>query len=286
MIIWGGSFVWTKIVLNYYEPITTVFLRLVISSTLLFAGLKISGKLQVIERKDYKLFVFSALLNPFLYFLGENYGVKLSTPTISAVIIATIPLFTPIMGYIIFREKLSLLNVLGLLVSFLGVLLMLIDRDFNLTTSPAGVAWLILAVITAVFYAVLLKKLALRYEPFNIIAVQNLLGAIFFLPLFLWLEWKHFIEVIPNRELLVSLFMLAIFASSLAFVFFTIGARELGISRTSLFSNLIPVFTALFSFFLLHEVFDSRKIFAMFLVLTGVFLSQTGKIASYKSTTS
>lgn len=274
MVFWGFSFVWSKIVLNYYDPVTTVLLRLILSSAIMFAGLKLFNRVQKIKAEDYKLFLLSALLNPFLYFLGENYGLQLSSPTVAAVIVATIPLFTPILGYISFKEKLSILNIVGLFVSFFGVIFMLIDKDLSFSASPIGVGWLFLAVITAVLYAVMLKKLAFKYDPFTIIATQNLIGAFYFLPLFFILDFQQFILVKPNAELITSLLLLAFFASSLAFAFFTIGAREIGISKTSLFSNLIPVFTAIFSWFILKEHFEIQKIGGMALVLSGVILSQ------------
>ncbi len=274
MIFWGVSFVWSKIVLDYYEPITILVIRLLLSSAILFGGLKIFKRLQKIKKEDYKLFLLSSLLNPFLYFLGENYGLKYSTPTITAVLIATIPLFTPIVGYAAFRERLSVLNIAGLFISFAGVMVMLVDKNFGFAASPAGVAWLFLAVISAVFYAVLLKKLAFKYDAFMIIAVQNLIGAIYFLPLFFVFDFQHFVTVVPTPNVIASLLLLAFFASSLAFVFFAIGTREIGISRTGLFTNLIPVFTAIFSFYILGERFELQKIAGMMLALSGVLMSQ------------
>lgn len=283
MLFWGMSFVWSKIALDYYDPITILLLRLILSSGLLFLGLKLFGRLKKFEKKDWKLFLLSALFNPFLYFLGENYGLKFSTPTITAVIIATIPVFTPVFAWLYFREKLSLLNVFGLVVSFLGVLVMLVDRNYNLNVSPVGVAWLSLAVVTAVFYSVLLKKLAVKYDPFLIIAWQNLIGACYFLPVFLIFDYQHFISVQPNAELISSLLLLAVFASSLAFVFFTISSREIGISKTNLFTNLIPVFTAAFSFVILGEVLEMQKVLGMFVVITGVLMSQLTKNSRFVS---
>jgi len=274
MVFWGMSFVWSKIVLDYYEPITVVLLRLILSSALLFAGLAVFGKLRRLRRADLRLFLLSAAFNPFLYFLGENYGLKYSSPTVTAVIIATIPVFTPVVAYLVYRERLSKLNIFGLIVSFLGVLFMLLERDYSLSVSPVGVAWLSLAVVTAVLYSVLLKKLAVRYDAFFIVAVQNLIGVFYFLPLFFIFDFRHFITVQPTAELITALLLLAVFASSLAFVFFTISSREIGISRTNLFTNLIPVFTAVFSFVILGEVFGMQKIVGMVVVITGVMMTQ------------
>ncbi len=274
MLFWGMSFVWSKIALEYYDPITILVLRLILSSGLLFTGLALFRRLKKFDRRDWKLFLLSALFNPFLYFLGENYGLKYSTPTITAVIIATIPVFTPVFAWIYFRERLSILNVFGLTISFLGVLVMLLDNNYNLNMSAVGIAWLSLAVIAAMFYSVLLKKLAVKYDPFLIIAWQNLIGAVYFLPLFFIFDFQQFITVKPTTELVSSLLLLAFFASSLAFVFFTISSREIGISKTNLFTNLIPVFTAAFSFIILNEFFETQKVLGMLVVIAGVLMSQ------------
>lgn len=277
MVFWGMSFVWSKIVLQYYDPITTVLLRLIISSVIMFIGLILFNRLQRLNRKDYKLFLFSALFNPLLYFLGENYGLKHSSATLTAVIIATIPVFTPIVAYFLLKERLTKLNIFGLFISFFGVLFMLVNRDYSFNVSPVGIAWLAMAVLAAIFYSVLLKKLAAKYNPFLIIAIQNLIGTIYFLPLFFIFDFKQFIQVVPNTELITSLLLLAVFASSLAYVFFTISAREIGISKTNLFVNLIPVFTAIFAYFILKEDFEMRKIAGMIIVIGGVLLSQLNR---------
>lgn len=276
MLFWGMSFVWTSIVFRYYLPVTTVFIRLVISTVLLFAFVKLTGRWQHIRRGDLMLFLGSAFLNPFLYFIGESYGLKYSSPTISAVIIATIPLFTPMVAYYTLNERLTLLNKLGLVVSFSGILLMLVDRNLTFTVAPLGVLMLMFAVASAIGYSVLLKKLTEKYNAFFIITVQNGLGLMFFLPFFLVFEWDDFIGVRPDIQLISSVLALAVLASSLAFVFFTMGTRELGISRTNVFSNTIPVFTALFSFLLLDEYFDLKKVAGMAIVIAGVMLSQRG----------
>lgn len=277
MVLWGMSFVWSTIVFRYYQPITTVFLRLVISFLLLFTGILLFSKMEKIQKKDWKIFFASAGLNPFLYFLGESYGLKMSSSTISAVVIATIPLFTPIVAYFTLKERLSKLNVVGMITSFSGIILMIVNRNLSMNASPVGIGLLLFAVATAVGYSVFLKKLSTRYSAFTIIAVQNLIGAFYFLPFFLFLEWDLFIAVRPDFGLVSSLLALAVFCSTIAYVFFTISTREIGVNRTSMFSNLIPVFTGIFSYFILGELFSLQKIFGMVVVIIGLYLSQIKK---------
>lgn len=277
MLLWGMSFVWTAIVLEYYQPVTIIFLRLLISTIFLFSWVRIFQKREVIQRKDYKLFFLSALFNPFFYFLGENYGVKFTSPTISAVMIATIPLFAPILAYFKLKEKLSWLNIVGILISFSGILIMLLNKNLQLDASPIGVLALLVAVFSAVSYVVYLKILSGRYSPFFIIAVQNLIGLLYFLPLFLIFDFDQFINVRPNLTTIGSIIALAVLCSSFAFVAFTFATREIGVSKSNVFANLIPVFTGVFSFFVIGEELNLQKILGIIIVVCGLFFSQIKK---------
>ena len=274
MLFWGFSFILTSIVFRYYPPVTTVFLRLLISAGLLFDGIWVFGKIEKIKKGDLKLFLLSALFNPFFYFIGESYGLKLTSSTITSAIIATIPLFTPLAAYFVLGEKMSRTNIIGLFISFFGVMVMILNKDFSFSASPLGVLFLFFAVVSAIIYMMFLKKLSHRYSAYFVIAFQNLLGALYFLPFFLIFDFQEFIAVKPDLTLVVSLLSLAVFCSSLAFVFFTISTREIGIGRTNVFSNLIPVFTAIFSFLILSEIFSLHKIFGILLIVFGLYLSQ------------
>lgn len=223
------------------------------------------------------LFLASAFFNPFLYFIGENYGVKLTTPSITAIMIATIPLFTPVAAYFLAGERLSLLNFAGIIISFLGVMVMIINPDLSFNLSSGGMLFLFLAVGSAVIYSVLLKKLTLYYKPSSIVAWQNLIGVFLFLPLFLGWEFDDFLTVVPDRRLISSLLFLAIFASSLAFILFTYTIKHIGISRANVYSNLIPVITAITSYIVLDEMFSFGKIAGMVIIITGVVFTQRKK---------
>lgn len=274
MLFWGISFIWSTLVLKYYSPTATIFLRLFFSTVFLIIILFISKQQWRIQKSDRKLFLLSALFSPFLYFIGETYGLQFSSSTITSVVIATIPVFTPIAAYMIFREQLSLLNFLGIFISFIGICFVMINPDFSLNTIPVGFIFLALAVISAIAYSVTVKKLTRTYSPLLIITYQNLIGLIYFLPIFLIKDLTDVITVKVNWELAGSVLALAVFASSLAFLLFVEVIRELGISRANIMANLIPVYTALFSYYLLSEIFNRNKILGILLVITGVIFSQ------------
>lgn len=274
MVFWGMSFVWSTQVFEFYSPFTTIFIRLFLSSVLLYSVLKPFGIIERIKKEHLRLLFLSALFNPFLYFIGENYGLKLTTPTISAVIIATIPVFTPIFTYIFLKERLSVYNYTGIVLSFLGVVVMLVNRDLSFDIAAGGLLFLLLAVITAIGYSIFLKKLTYHYSPLTIITFQNMIGFVYMIPIFLIMDSGSFFEAFPPGKVIRSLVFLSVFASSGAFIFFTYTIKYLGVNKANVYTNLIPVITAIFSFYILSEQFSTNKIIGIVIVIAGVFISQ------------
>jgi drug/metabolite transporter (DMT)-like permease len=279
MLFWGLSFVWFKIVVKWYEPITIIFLRLIISGALMLVYMLITRSWQTVKRKHLKYFLLLSFAQPLCYFLGESFGLKLVSSTIASVIIATIPLFTPFAAYYMVREKVTLPIILGIVFSFLGILMMLFNPDFSLNASPKGVLLLFVAVFAAVAYSVIIRKISHEYNPVTIITHQNLIGAVYFLPLFLIFDFQHFITVTPTRELILAMLQLSVFASTLAYVFYITAIKGIGMLKANVFTNLIPVFTGIFSFFILDEKFTALKIAGMIMVMFGVLVSQSRRIA-------
>ena len=274
MIFWGLSFVWTKIIFTSYGPVTTLTLRLIISTIVLSLLILVTGKRERIQRSDLRFFILLAFLEPFCYFIGESFGLKLVSATLASVIITTIPLVTPVFAWFLLKERLTWVNVSGLVISFLGVVVIVVGRDFQLTASPAGLLLLGFAVLSAVGYGLLVKKVVGRYSSLTIVNVQNFIGILFFLPVFFLTEFHDFISARPGLDVIQALMALAVLCSAVAFVVMTIAIREIGISRFNVFTNIIPVITALFAWMVLGESLHARKLIGIAIVIAGLFLSQ------------
>lgn len=274
MIFWAFSFVWVKEVYLVYGPLTTVLFRLVIASVLLLAFAFLTGKIVKIERSDYGTFVLLSFFEPFLYFMGESYGLMYVSSTVGAIIVATIPLFSPIAASRFHGEKLSPRTFLGILLSFFGVSIVVLDNSFNLTASPLGIALEFLAVLSAIGYIVVLKKLAVKYNPTSIITYQNILGIIYFLPLWLVFEYRDFTAVPFDMPAFAGILKLSVFASCIAFIFYAHSVKRLGINSVNIFINIIPVFTAIFAWYILDEPLTIRKFIGIAVVITGLLLAQ------------
>ena len=274
MIFWAFSFVWVKEVYLVYGPLTTVLFRLIIASALLMIFAYLTGNLVKIDRKDLSIFVLLSLFEPFLYFLRESYGLKYVSSTVGAIIIATIPLFSPLAASRFHGEKISVRTFIGILLSFFGVSIVVFDSSFNLTASPLGIVLEFVAVLSAIGYIVVLKKLAIKYNPTSIITYQNLFGIIYFLPLWLIFEYRDFTSIPFNFPAFAGIMKLSVFASCIAFIFYAHSVKRLGINKVNIFINIIPVFTALFAWYILDEPLTLQKFTGIVVVIAGLLLAQ------------
>ncbi len=274
MIFWSFSFVWVKEVYLVYGPLTTVLFRLIIASLLLVGFAKLTGKMVKFERKDLMTFILLSFFEPFLYFMGESYGLLFVSSTIGAIIVATIPLFSPLAASKFHGEKISIRTFIGILLSFAGVSIVVFDSSFNLIASPLGIALEFLAVISAIFYTVVLKKLAVKYHPTTIITYQNLFGIIYFLPLWFIFEFKDFTAIPFNLAAFAGILKLSIFASCIAFIFYAHSVKNMGINKVNIFINTIPVFTAIFAWYILGDALTIRKFVGIIVVITGLLVAQ------------
>ncbi len=277
MFFWSIAYIWIKIVYRYLQPISVVYVRLVAAAIILYTFAYATKKLQKIKRRDWGYIALMTFFHPFLYFIGESFGLKFVSSTVTAVIISTIPIFTAIAAFYLIKERLSMLNILGMSVSFIGVMVVVVEMDFSLAVSIHGVLLLFLAVFSGVAFTISIKQLSSKYNAITLVTYQNVLGILWFTPLFLFFELKHFLKVTVTMELVLNLAMLVIFASIMAFLLFTRGVANLGASKAGLFSNIIPISTALFAWAMLGESMTGQKITGILIATAGLFLAQLKK---------
>ncbi len=275
MVGWALSFVWFKVAVPAYGPLTIIFLRLIISTIIVFLFLKLTGKLVLPNKKELKMLFFLALFHPLLYYLGESFGLTYISSTMGAVIVATIPLFAVIPARVLYNERVNINFYLGAALSLFGVLLVVFEGDFS--ASFMGIALEFVAVFASVAYSVMLKKIPERLSAFNVVFYQNAIGAMYYLPLWLTFESKDTLNMSFNPEAFMAIVQLSVVASILAFVLFAYGVRKLGVSKANVFINAIPGLTAIFAWVILGEAMKWAKFAGIFLLILGLCLAQREK---------
>jgi len=276
MFFWGFSFIWTNQLLKLGMPVyALVFLRMVIASVILLTFTLLTKQLELPEKKDIKWFLLLAFAEPFLYFIGETFGMKLTgSSTLCSVIIATIPIFSMMFAMMVFQERVSKSNMTGIFLTIPGICLVVFEHEFGKVEHPAGLAMMFLAVFSAVAYSLVIKRLANKYSSITLTTWQHLLGAIYFMPLFFSFDYQTVQTLSFTWDLIRPLLFLAVFCSCLCFFLYINTVRVLGISRTATFTSLIPVVTAIGAFLLGEETLPARKILGIAIVVTGLILSQ------------
>jgi drug/metabolite transporter (DMT)-like permease len=275
MLFWAFTFIWAKQILNTgISPSMLVFLRLTSVTLFLLPAFLIFKIFRKVQKKDIGMFLLMAFFEPFLYFIGEANGIRLVSPNIASIIIATIPLFLPFFARLLIKERLNMVNFIGIGVSFTGVLLIIIDKGGRISASPEGLLYLFMAVFSAVAYTLIAKRMLARYSPFHIAGLKIMIAWIYFIPVFFIFDYSDFHMTQLTQQVVILVFALGIFGNLLAYFFFNNAIKHIGATKSSIFSNLIPVFTIMISFVILHEMMHIIKLSGICLTLCGIYISQ------------
>lgn len=278
--LWGMSYIWTDKLIALNIPIFYfVFVRILLAGLVLFLFNTAYGRIKRIQRQDLPKFLLLAFFEPFIYFICETFGLKLTgSPTLSAMVIATIPIFSIGAGIIFFKEKVNFINIIGILFSLVGIVMVAMAKGTLGEHFIWGIVLLLIAVISEVGHASITKSLAGNYSSQIIVMYQFLIGAIYLFPLFIWKGIDGFnMEVYFSAEVWYPLICLAILCSSLAFSLWVSTIKNLGVAKSSIFSALIPVAAAIIAWVLGHEYLNSRQWIGIVISTAGVILSQYTK---------
>lgn len=279
IILWGISYIWTNQLIALDIPVTYfVFVRILLAGFVLFLLNAASGRIAKIKKKDLPKFLLLAFFEPFIYFICESYGVKeTGSPTLSAMIIATIPIFSIGAGMLFFKERVNAVNVAGILLCLGGIVLVVMSKGALGRHFIFGVVLLLIAVLSEVGHASVTKSLSGNYTSQVIVMYQFLIGSVYLLPLFIFKGLDGFSARYLSAEVWYPLICLAVLCSSLAFSLWVSTIKSLGVAKSSIFSALIPVVAAIVAWILGHESLNLRQFIGITISAVGVVLSQYTK---------
>jgi drug/metabolite transporter (DMT)-like permease len=281
MFFWAITFVWYKIAYETYRPYEVIFFRLLLASIILFGIMAIGRKWQKIERGDLWRLMIVAFFEPFLYFNGEGNAMQYVSSSFASIVIATIPIFAALGAWLLLKERLSIWVIMGVIVSCMGVVIMSFGSG-EIRATMIGMMFLGLAIFGAVGYGLMVRPLTLKYSTLTIVAYQSIFGAIYFLPMFLIVDGSHFMSVEHSLRGIYTIVAMSLCATIGAFVLFTDVIRSLGVAKSNIFTNLIPVFTVVLAFFILGDAIGIRTIIGLLLTLIGLLLSQYADLKKLK----
>lgn len=278
-IIWGAATPILKKSLDTVPPFSMAYLRFVIAFILILPFTSARGI--VVERKHIpqiiKASIFGITLNIGLLFLGA----KLTTGLHTSVIIALDPLFTVIGAYLILKEKLCRHTIVGILIGFLGTLVIIGEPLLQIsnfkTEHLIGDILVVLSTIAWVAYTIENKQLdkLKSYHPLEILPISFLIGVISFSPLAIWEYLQNPLWVSNMSDFSkFGILYYGIFSSFLAYIAFTWGLSKSSATTAGLVCYIIPLISVLLSIPLLGEPITSSFLFGATLIAIGLILTE------------
>ena len=277
-VFWGASYLLSDRALQVFSPAFLVTIRISIAAIVLGIIGFITGRIQKVQFKDLKYFVLAAFAEPFIYFLCEAKALDSGvSPTVTSVMISLIPLLTPVFAYIVLREKVTFTNLIGIVISIAGVLMIILEKGGEISVSLIGFVLLFIAILASISYTLILRKIPEKYNTLTIVFYNFCISLCFFIPTSLIIEWGEISALQYNNETLEAFYAiiaLALSASCVAFLFFSFGVRIIGPNRANVFNNIPPGVTAILSIFVLNEMMPLIKWIGLVIVIIGMFVSQ------------
>jgi drug/metabolite transporter (DMT)-like permease len=276
VLFWGLSFVATKIALKSFAPSLLIFARFSIAACF-FLGAMWHRGFPSLPLKEHAKILLAALFQPGLYFLFETTGLQHTSASKASLIVAAIPITVLVLSTLFLKERLSLLALSGIGISFVGAILLVVgdpETQWALEGPMLGDLFIFGAVVSMALYTIIMKQMIQSHSTLNITGLQTCYGALLFAAALFW-DPPKIQSTDVNAPSLIALICLTLFATIGAFFCYNYALARLSASRTALFLNCVPVVTTIGAWAVLGERLTFLQIFGGALVLASVYLIST-----------
>lgn len=277
VIVWGASFVATKVALQEIAPATVIWLRFGIGWAILGIAVAVRRQFALPDRKDLVYFALLGFIGITFHQWLQATGLQTAQATTTSWIVATTPIFMALLGWAILHEKLSLWQSTGILVAALGVLLVVTKGDINtLRGGKIGTYGDLLVLVSALNWAVfsVLSRRGLQNHPATrmVFFVMGL-GWLFSSIMFFTGPGLADVQKLSNSGW-ASVAFLGIFCSGLAYIFWYDALQALPVAQVGAFVYLEPFVTVIVAALVIAEALLLASLIGGGLILLGVWLVQ------------
>lgn len=264
--LWGASFLFMRVASPEFGPVALIAMRVTAAAMFLAIPIILRKELSLLGRYWKQLLLLGAL-NSAIPFTLFAYATLSMTAGDAAVLNATAPLFGGLIGYLWFRENLSLQKIAGLAIGFLGVVILVWGK----LSGIAGVLPLSAGLVAALLYGVAahFSKRSLKNVPPLVVSTGSLIAAsLLLLPLSVY-AWP---ENMPSAKSWLCVLALGIGCTAIAYLLYFRLLKNVGPSNAMTVAYLIPVFGILWGYLLLNESVTITTWIGGFTVLAGTSL--------------
>ncbi len=272
IIVWGVTFVSTKVLISYgLSPVEIFIIRFAIAylCTLLFSH----DRLWASDLTDELLMLAAGVTGGSLYFIAENSALSITFASNVSLIICCAPIFTMILGKIVFKDSIKPLAWVGSSLAFIGVGIVVLNGTNQFGINPIGDLLTALAALSWAGYCLILKWLACRYNNLFITRKVFAYGVVTAILHYVIFPTCNHILMTDVRSIVANLLFLGVGASFLCYLMWNTAVKHLGPENTSNYIYLVPLVTIIASATILNEPFTITMAIGTALIIGGVILS-------------
>jgi len=274
IVIWGTTFISTKILLVDFQPVEILFFRFVMGFLVLLV--MYPRKLKTTGYKQELIFVAAGLCGICLYYLLENIALTFTLASNVGVIISVAPFFTAILThwFVKSEEKLRVQFFVGFAVAMAGIILISFNGS-KVEFNPMGDLLAVAAALVWAFYSILTRKISSFGYPVILSTRRTFFyGIMFMIPALFFFDFQPDLSRFANMTYLFNILYLGLGASALCFVTWNFAVKRLGAVKTSVYIYMVPVITVITSVLILHEQLTLLAGLGTLLTLIGLLLSE------------
>lgn len=276
--VWAGSFIVVKTTIEEVDPIQLGFLRFLVATPLMILILLIRKKGVKLPRKKLPSLFILGLTGVTLLYLFQFVGIDLTNASTSAVLINTNVIFILLLSTTFLHEQLSIKKIVGIIISFLGVVLIMFSNMpmENLQLNNLfflGCIFILLSALCWAIYSIVGKRLITHYDAFTVTTYAFLLGMMCYLP-FVIMDIHTTVQHLSLDNWLAVLY-LGLICSVFGYLGWYYALQHIEASKAAVFLNFIPFFAILLSI-LIGEVLTFFFLLGAILIIYGVYLTQKG----------
>jgi drug/metabolite transporter (DMT)-like permease len=275
VVVWGGTFVATKIALQDAQPDTVVFLRFGMGVAILAIGVQLRGQWRHLTGKDYLALAGLGFLGISFHQWLQSTGMLTSAASTTAWIVTTSPVFIVILGWIVLREKVGWVQIAGTILAAAGVLLVVTRGDLNLSNiGRIGTVGDLLILISAVNWAVfsVLSRSMLKRLPAALMMFYVMLFGFFFSSLFFLVKTGFGDIVYLTSNGWIAVLILGIFGSGLAYIAWYDALQNLTANQAGVFLYIEPLVTMFMALIILNEPVTWASLLGGGVIILGVWM--------------
>ena len=284
--IWGFSFMASKVAQEVTTPFVLLAYRFVIAVLLLALPMLIGKRKIKLRGKNIKPLLLLGLMEPCIYFIGEQYGIRYTNSAFSGVMIAVIPIVTLILAAVFLKDKPTRAQWLFSLLSIAGIIAISLSENSGGSINLLGVLCLLIAVLTGSAYGVISRGISDEFSVYERTFVMQLMAAVFYTTLALIEnagDLGAIIRPLSSPDFILAALYVAVGASVLGYTFFNYAVSNASMPKVIIFCNLTTVISVLAGVIFLGDPFSPVSIIAMIAVLVGIWGVQKFDKESEKS---